>query len=288
MQARARVGPRPCGIVADFSVAAGHALADARSLDRTRASAERARSRIQAAHDPRPGVRATASTITLSAPAANRPGRRPRRCCPWSSRRPPTPRAGRARPARETRQPGRRGARAGPAACRGVSRRRSSAPGRSGRSSAVARLRAISMAGFMPRRRSEARLAGTAASTASAGRGASRATAAPAGAPAPAPATGAAGSSTDRSGPRPAARSRMPRWRAGRRAAGSGSPRTAGRLAQALRAARTTRARLTAATGDVGLAARAQARAPHPRAAQRTIAAHGRCQPRPQLSAGAS
>ena len=139
----------------------------------TRAAAYPGRSR------PAPGVRATASTVTLSAPAANSAARRPRPCCPWSSRRPPAPRAGRARPAHEIRQPGRRGARAGPAACRGVSRRRSSAPCRRGRSSASARLRAISMAGFMPRRRSEARLAGTAASTASAGRGAARATAAP-------------------------------------------------------------------------------------------------------------
>ena len=112
-----------------------------------------------------PGVRGD-STVTLSAPA-QRPrgglGRAARGHHVVHQRHVPAahalPRNTPARAARRS-QP----------ACRGVSRRRSSAPCRRGRSSASARLRAISMAGFMPRRRSEARLAGTAASTASAGR----------------------------------------------------------------------------------------------------------------------
>ena len=140
----------------------------------TRAAAYPGRSR------PAPGVRATASTVTLSAPAANSARAAASAVLPvviTSSTsatcrpRTPCPRNTPARAARRSRRPS--------PACRGVSRRRSSAPCRRGRSSASARLRAISMAGFMPRRRSEARLAGTAASTASAGRGAARATAAP-------------------------------------------------------------------------------------------------------------
>ena len=235
-------------------------------------SAERARPRIQAAHDPRPGVRATASTITLSAPAANRAWAAASAVLPvviTSSTnatcrpRTPCPRNTPARAARRSRRPS--------PACRGVSRRRSSARpqrqiqrGRQAAGDLHGRVHAAPTQSPAGRHGSQHRI-GRQGCLPGDGRPSRRAS------------TGASDRRSrvfnDRSGPRPAARSRMPRWRAGRRAAGSGSPRTAGRLAQALRAAQTTRARLTAATGDVGLAARAQARA-------RTRAPHsGQSQP---------